>query len=143
MRIAVVIASDAGAQLAGKIRQELGKEVRVFSVGRRENCEQIDSIAGFTGIHFHEYDAFVFIGAMGICVRAIAPCLKTKYADPAVVNIDAAGQFVVSVLSGHVGGANKLTRRLAGLLGAEPVVTTQSDVTGLWALDLLAGEYGW
>ncbi len=143
MRIAVVIASDAGAQVAGRIRQELGKEVRVFSVVRREHCEQIDSIAGFTSIHFHEYDAFVFIGAMGICVRAIAPCVKTKYADPAVVNIDAAGRFVVSVLSGHVGGANKLTRHLAGLLGAEPVVSTQSDAAGLWALDLLAGEYGW
>ena len=81
--------------------------------------------------------------AMGICVRAIAPCVTSKYADPAVVNVDATGHFVVSVLAGHVGGANALTERLARILGAQPVVTTQSDNTGLWALDLLGKENGW
>ena len=139
MKTAMIIASDAGARTAGIIREELGK----FSVSERSGCVRIDSITDFTLRHFGDYEAFVFIGAMGICVRAIAPCVTSKYADPAVVNVDATGHFVVSVLAGHVGGANALTERLARILGAQPVVTTQSDNTGLWALDLLGKENGW
>lgn len=143
MKTAIIIASDAGAQTAGMIRKELNDEVSVFSVAERDDCVRIDSISAFTAEHFGDYEAFIFIGALGICVRAIAPCVASKYADPAVVNIDATGQYVISVLSGHVGGANALTQRLAAILGAQAVVTTQSDTTGLWALDLLAQEYGW
>ncbi|MBR1464424.1 MAG: precorrin-4 C(11)-methyltransferase [Prevotella sp.] len=95
------------------------------------------------GSCFHHFDAFIFIGAMGICVRTIAPFIEDKHTDPAVVCIDSTGRHVVSVLSGHVGGANELTRKIAEALKAEPVITTQSDNTGLWALDLLAGKYGW
>lgn len=143
MKTAIMIASDAGAQIAGLLRKELGQEVTVFSVKEREECVQIDSITDFVARYFNDYEAFVFIGAMGICVRAIAPCIGSKYNDPAVVNIDATGHFVVSVLSGHVGGANELTGRLARMIGAEPVISTQSDTTGLWALDLLGKKYNW
>ncbi|MEI3155397.1 MAG: precorrin-4 C(11)-methyltransferase [Odoribacter sp.] len=143
MKTAIMIASDAGAQIAGLLRKELGQEVTVFSVKEREKCVQIDSITDFVARYFNDYEAFVFIGAMGICVRAIAPCIGSKYNDPAVVNIDATGHFVVSVLSGHVGGANELTGRLARMIGAEPVISTQSDTTGLWALDLLGKKYNW
>ncbi|MBQ5482319.1 MAG: precorrin-4 C(11)-methyltransferase, partial [Bacteroidales bacterium] len=93
--------------------------------------------------HWQEFDAVVFIGALGICVRSIASALKNKYRDPAVVCIDSTGKFVIPVVSGHVGGANDLARRLAALLGAEAVVTTQSDNEGLWALDTLDRTYGW
>lgn len=143
MKTAIIIASDAGAQTAGKLRKEMGQEATVFSVAERRECVRIGSVTDFTAEHFRDYDAFVFVGAMGICVRAIAPCLTSKYADPAVVCVDATGYFAVSVLSGHVGGANALTRQVARILGGEAVITTQSDSTGLWALDLLAGEYGW
>ncbi len=85
----------------------------------------------------------VFIGALGICVRTIAPIMRDKYTDPAVVCVDSTGRYAISVLSGHVGGANDLCRRVAGILGAEPVVTTQSDVTGTWSLDTIANKYGW
>ena len=80
---------------------------------------------------------------MGICVRSIAGCIKNKYKDPAVVCVDSTGRFVISVLSGHVGGANELTRHIAAITGGEAVITTQSDNAGLWALDTLAGKYGW
>jgi precorrin-4 C11-methyltransferase len=93
--------------------------------------------------HWQDFDSVVFIGALGICVRSIAPALKNKYRDPAVVCIDSTGKFVIPVVSGHVGGANDLARRLAALLGAEAVVTTQSDNEGLWALDTLDRTYGW
>lgn len=68
---------------------------------------------------------------------------KNKYKDPAVVCVDSTGRFVISVLSGHVGGANELTRHIAAITGGEAVITTQSDNAGLWALDTLAGKYGW
>ena len=90
-----------------------------------------------------EFDAFIFIGAMGICVRTIAPYIKDKHEDPAVICVDSMGNHVVSVLSGHVGGANDLTRHVAAVLGAEPVVTTLSDNAGLWALDTLEERFNW
>ena len=93
--------------------------------------------------HWTEFDAVVFIGALGICVRSIAPALKNKYKDPAVVCIDSTGKFVIPVVSGHVGGANDLARSISALIGAEAVVTTQSDNEGLWALDTLDRTYGW
>ncbi len=111
MKIAVLIASDAGAETAGIIRQELKEEITVFSAIEREGCVAVASIGEFVRECFNEYDAFVFVGAMGICVRAIAPCIASKYTDPAVVNVDVTGRFAVSVLSGHIGGANELTRR--------------------------------
>lgn len=92
---------------------------------------------------FPAVDQILFIGAMGICVRSIAPCLKNKYKDPAVVCLDTTGKYVIPVVSGHVGGANELARQVAHILGAEAVITTQSDRTGLWALDTLASQYQW
>jgi len=85
----------------------------------------------------------VFIGAMGICVRAIAAGIEDKHTDPAVVCLDNNGRHVISVLSGHVGGANELTRRVARIVGGEAIITTQSDQEGLWALDTLAERFGW
>ncbi len=90
-----------------------------------------------------DYDAFVFVGAMGICVRTIAPLVEDKHTDPAVVCIDSLGQHVISVLSGHIGGANDLTHQISDLLNATPVITTQSDNAGLWALDTLDRQFGW
>ena len=104
---------------------------------------EIGPYAPFLKAHWTEFDAVVFIGALGICVRSIAPALKNKYRDPAVVCVDSTGKFVIPVVSGHVGGANDLARRLAALLGAEAVVTTQSDNEGLWALDTLDRQFGW
>lgn len=141
-KIAVIIASDQGAKLALTIRQELpGAEL--YSTVEREHCTPITSIQTFVSEQFSRFDALVFIGALGICVRAIAPCVHSKYTDPAVINIDSSGNHVISVLSGHIGGANRMTLRLAAILGANPVITTQSDNNDLWALDTLGQTYGW
>lgn len=102
--------------------------------------ESIDSIMGDL---FLKVDAIVFIGAMGICVRCIAPYIMDKHTDPAVVCIDSTGKYIIPVLSGHIGGANELSKELAQLLGGNAIVTTQSDNTGLWALDTLAEKFGW
>lgn len=88
-------------------------------------------------------EAIVFIGALGICVRKILPMVNDKYTDPAVICIDSTGRFVIPVLSGHVGGANELAKAIAAVIGAEAVITTQSDNCGLWALDTIAKRFGW
>lgn len=88
-------------------------------------------------------DAVVFIGALGICVRKLQSLVADKYTDPAVVCVDTTGKWVIPVIGGHVGGANKLAKEIAAAIGAQAVITTQSDNTGLWALDTLAKTYGW
>ena len=88
-------------------------------------------------------EAIVFVGALGICVRKILPLVHDKYSDPAVVCVDATGRWVIPVISGHVGGANDLARRIALITSGEAVVTTQSDNLNLWPLDTLAPKFGW
>ena len=120
-----------------------GQNVGIYTKNEVDGCTAVGPYAPFLKEHWEEFEAVVFIGAMGICVRSIAPALKNKYQDPAVVCIDSTGKFVVPVVSGHVGGANELARRLAAAISAEAIVTTQSDNEGLWALDTLGRQYGW
>ena len=96
------------------------------------------SLAGWTALQFAQSDALVFVGAVGIAVRAIAPHCQSKATDPAVVVLDECGRFAVPLLSGHLGGANALARALAKACGAVPVITTATDVNGLFAVDLWA-----
>lgn len=90
-----------------------------------------------------EYDALVCIMALGIVVRLIAPEIRDKRKDPAVVVMDERGQNVISVLSGHWGGANELTKEIAAAVGANPVITTATDIHGLPAIEMLAKQRGW
>ncbi len=76
---------------------------------------------------FNEYDALIFIAALGIVARVISPCIKSKFSDPAVVAVDTAGRFAISMLSGHEGGANKLAFLTAGYLGAQAIITTGKE----------------
>jgi cobalt-precorrin 5A hydrolase len=89
---------------------------------------------------FSEYDGLVFIMATGIVVRVIAPFIKGKDVDPAVVVMDEAGRFAISLLSGHLGGANELAREVAGLTGATPVITTATDVCNKLCAEDIARE---
>ena len=128
MRKAIVTISDDGQALATIVSREL----------------HADNIPlGQVAAQWHDYDAFVFISAMGICVRTIAPLLKDKHSDQAVVCMDTAGKNVIAVVSGHVGGANQLATDVARAVGAMPVITTRSDIDGLWQLDLLGKRFGW
>ncbi|WP_196868809.1 cobalamin biosynthesis central domain-containing protein [Polaromonas sp. CG_9.11] len=92
---------------------------------------------------FTEFDQVVFFVSLGAVVRLIAPHLKSKDEDPGVLVVDDAGQFVIPVLSGHVGGANAMAEQVAGLLGATAVLTTASDVGKTIAVDILGRELGW
>ena len=93
------------------------------------------TLAEWTAQQFAAADALVFVGAAGIAVRAIAPHCQSKATDPAVVVLDECGRFAVPLLSGHLGGANDLARRLAAACGAVPVITTATDANGLFAVD--------
>ncbi|MCR4656050.1 MAG: precorrin-4 C(11)-methyltransferase, partial [Lachnospiraceae bacterium] len=90
--------------------------------------------------NFYEADALVFIGALGIAVRAAAPFIRNKAHDPAVVSVDEAGKHVISVLSGHIGGANELSERIAEITGGDAVITTATDLNGKFAVDNWAKE---
>ncbi len=92
---------------------------------------------------FAGHEQLVFFLAAGAVTRLVAPCLASKETDPGVLAVDEEGRFVIPLLSGHKGGANAFARTVAGCLGATPVITTASDVTGGLSLDLLAEEYGW
>lgn len=104
--------------------------------------DSFDDLGVWTGERFADSDALVFIGATGIAVRAIAPHVRDKFSDPAVVSLDEAGQFAVPLLSGHVGGANDLAREVATAIGARAVVSTATDVNGLFAVDEWARKQG-
>ena len=127
-KIAIIQISEEGKHIARLLLSQLKGEIN-----SRQNVDK----------RWHDFDAFVFIGAMGICVRTIAPCIADKHSDPAVVCVDSLGLNAISVLSGHVGGANDLTDRIAGIIGARPVITTQSDLSGLWTLDTLETRFDW
>ena len=131
-KIAIITHSQAGEKLAQTI---LKAGWKAEWIPKEQNA--------VTETLMKEYDALLFIGSLGICVRCIAPFLKSKKNDPAILNADVNGHFVQPVVSGHLGGANELAKDLSRLIGAQPVLTTVSDSTDLWALDLLPARYGW
>ena len=131
-----------GARVAD-ILQALGHSCRTFALPRfvEEGDEPLAlSAADWAGNGFVEADALVFVCASGIAIRAIAPHVRDKRTDPAVLVIDEKGTFVIPLLSGHLGGANALAEALAKRLGATPVLTTATDVNGLFAVDVFAKE---
>lgn len=127
--------TDRGEELAKDLGEKLGGAV--FRCGR--NGLTLDT---FTASAFASAQGIIFVGAVGIAVRAIAPYLRHKSVDPAVVVVDEAGQFAIPVLSGHLGGANALAREVALRTGAVPVITTATDVRGVFAIDEWARVQG-
>ena len=132
-KIAIIQISEEGKNIARLIQSQ------VFA--QKNEAEIISRVS--VGKRWKDFDAFVFVGAMGICVRTIAPYIKDKHEDPAVVCVDSLGLNAISVLSGHVGGANDLARDIAAMIGAREVITTQSDNAGLWQLDMLEARFDW
>ncbi len=134
MKIAAIAFTERGMQL-GRQLCAATNEVTL------ERCGN-GMLSGWTEAAFQSADAILFIGAAGIAVRAIAPFIKSKAADPAVIVIDEAGRYAIPLLSGHIGGANDLAIRLGGLMGAQPVITTATDINHTFAIDTWAKKQG-
>jgi cobalt-precorrin 5A hydrolase len=129
VKIAAIAFSERGMALGERLNVPLTR------------CKD-GGLSEWTEASFKTSDALVFIGSCGIAVRAIAPRIRSKSTDPAVIVIDELGTFVISLLSGHLGGANELAARLAEQLGSIPVITTATDINGVSAVDLFAKRNG-
>lgn len=145
MKLAVVSFTEHGSRLNALLAEALprhGYDCEHYSMEKYADHYQLlplkESLKNWTGRMFEEKDALLFIGAAGIAVRSIAPFVQDKTKDPAVVVMDEKGIFAISLLSGHLGGANELTGALANLTGAIPVITTATDVNGRFAVDVFA-----
>ena len=132
MKTAILYFTKQARELAKRLSYTL-EETEIF--GKEDFAGDFH---GFVGRAFSSYDALVFIMAAGIVVRSIAPYLKSKYTDPAVVVLDEKGGFAVSLLSGHIGGANELAQKIAAVTGGQAVITTASDVNQVVAFDVFA-----
>jgi len=149
MRLAVLAITRNGAQLGKKLCEGLaGAELYVSSryagqAGKEKTVFEAAQLREQLATLWPRVDGFVLIMATGIVVRMIAPLLESKASDPAVVVMDEAGRFAISLLSGHLGGANELAERCAFISGARAVITTATDVNDLPSFDLLAKEHGW
>lgn len=144
-QIAIAGFTTNGCVLAQKIANELegAHAWAPCRIAEEVGLPGFDSVGAWTGEAFAQgCDGIVFVGACGIAVRAVAPYVASKMHDPAVVCVDEAGRWAISLLSGHVGGANDLACRIARIVGATPVVTTATDVRGVFAIDEWAARCG-
>ena len=144
-KVAIVAFTDKGLSIGRTIQKEFYRS-KLFTTRETEFTKEvlkIEQVADLLEKKFHSYDTWIFVGALGICVRSIAPFLQDKTTDPAVVNIDEQGKFAQAVLSGHVGGANSVAEKLSRILQAQAVITTASDLQNIWSLDLLAEKFNW
>ena len=143
MNIAIFAYSRIGGKTARRICMALpGVEAVCYAVPRLMEADFLPLEKAVYGAAFSEMDALIFVGAAGIAVREIAPYVRDKRTDPAVLCLDERANFVIPLLSGHIGGANALARRLAAALGATAVVTTATDVNGKFSVDTWATEHG-
>lgn len=145
MKIAVISFTDRGKALGHTIAnafQSRGDQVETAVKNSRDPSGISCSVGEWARLQFAVQDALVFVGAAGIAVRAVAPCLRSKAEDAAVLVADERGRYCIPILSGHLGGANALAHFLADALGMEPVLTTATDINGKWAVDVFAAGNG-
>ena len=145
MKLAIISFTENGIKLSKTVSKSLsGRKVTLYTKCSRYTAEDLkvqrvkESLQVWTAQRMAEGDALLFIGACGIAVRAIAPNLTDKLHDVPVLVMDEEGQYVIPILSGHVGGANELAREFADLMDARPVITTATDVQKKFAVDLFA-----
>ena len=135
MKIAIISVSKKGQELAFVLKDKLDLDSTIIK------CDLYHkNVKKCFPILFYEYDAIIAVMASGILIRSIAPLVESKVTDPAVINIDDNGKFVISALSGHLGGANELAGKVAGLIDATPVITTSTDVNKKLGIDVLAKD---
>ena len=147
MKLALIAITKHGIEHARELKSKLPHAELWVSEKQKALAPDADghfpAIKDFTERAWDKYDGLIYHVSLGAVVRTIAPFLKGKDVDPAVVTVDDGKRFVISVLSGHVGGANELTEQVAAALGSTPVVTTASDARATIPVDILGRELGW
>ncbi|MGN0666358.1 MAG: cobalt-precorrin 5A hydrolase [Huintestinicola sp.] len=140
MKIAIISLTDKGAETGGRISNGFGQNntVKRFSFTSCQDAERYSDIRSLTSELFGSYEIIVFVCAVGIAVRMIAPHVSSKLTDPAVVAVDEQGKFAVPLLSGHIGGANAAAEKIAEYIGATPVITTATDIGRRFSPDSFA-----
>lgn len=140
MNISIIAFTQRGADKAQQLKNVLSEDnCELYAKPERANLIGVtQSLSEWCKQQFQMKDAIIFVGATGIAVRGIADAMKDKLEDPAVLVIDELGRFVIPLLSGHVGGANALATHVAELLQAIPVITTATDLSGVFAIDTFA-----
>lgn len=142
MNIAVFSVTENGRQLSRKVSEVISAEHKVsrycFHKHTDDDAAVFWNMGSMVGRLFDRSDAFIFVCACGIAVRAVTPYLGTKADDSAVIVMDDCGKFVIPVLSGHIGGANRLSEIISERLGATAVITTATDVGGKFSPDSFA-----
>ncbi|MBR3630416.1 MAG: cobalamin biosynthesis protein [Oscillospiraceae bacterium] len=139
--IAVISFTDKGRQLSGRIAAAFPAERWCFHTHTDDAAKPFLSVTDLTAGLFDRVDALVFVCAAGIAVRSVAPHLRSKAEDPAVLVVDDCGKYVIPLLSGHIGGANALAQELAAAIGAEPVITTATDAGKAFSPDCYAESH--
>lgn len=134
MIVTILTLTERARRLSGEMREKLLRDPTIISVEVIHRNMDLGNV-------FAESDIIVGIMAAGIMVRKIAPLINNKLSDPGVLVVDEKGSNVISLLSGHAGGANDFAIKLAGLIGANPVITTSTDVNGLVGIDTFAARY--
>lgn len=142
MTVKVIAFTADGARLAGRLANRLQGKAWAPARYASGSVLPYESLSSWTRENFVPGNALIFVSACGIALRAMAPFIRDKAHDPAVICMDDQGRHVISLLSGHLGGANALARRAAALTGGEAVITTATDVHGVTAVDLWAKEQG-
>ena len=148
MEVLIVSCSKNAYELGERVREEWLKHepsIRFRHIVKTKMLPELSlegKMEDYVREHFTEYEVLLFICATGIAVRAIAPVLRHKSIDPAVIVMDDQARHCISLLSGHAGGANAYTHLLAAMTGADPVITTASDLEGKFAVDVFARENG-
>lgn len=138
MKAAVIAFTDTSGKIAKLLTEKIGAAGYVISKRHIRGFSDFNSLTALMKDIFGQYDALVFVGACGIAVRAIAPYVKSKVTDPAVVVIDEKGSFVIPILSGHIGGANELAVEISQITGGTPVITTATDINNKFSVDTFA-----
>lgn len=137
-KIYIISFTKNGAELSLKLKN-LYPDAEVYGKYGDENIKLLDKdIKSFVSGIFNQSKAIIFISALGIAVRAVAPCIISKDKDAAVIVLDDTGRYVIPVLSGHIGGANQMAEEIAEYISAEPVITTATDRNKKFAVDVWA-----
>lgn len=139
MKLAIITVTEKGVEKAFFIKEKIECDIFTISKFMREGTFLIENgLQNFFERIISKYDTFLFITATGIAVRTIAPFIKSKDKDPAILTMDEEGNFIISLLSGHLGGANEATKILSKITKSIPIISTASDVSGKIAVDTIA-----